>query len=176
MGILQELQDEKHEMEMTPMIDVTFLLLIFFMCTLKFKLLEGKLTAYLPKDVGVNQSDAEPIEKVQVDIHVDDLGIKMNADKTAEYNDPTGDSRHTFQGRKLRYVIGTQNYYDLDNLEKALKRIKDGRDARGDEKVPAVLQPYGMTIMGDVIPVLDRAVAAGFRDITFGGAFADHIR
>ncbi|MDF1837417.1 MAG: biopolymer transporter ExbD, partial [Planctomycetota bacterium] len=40
-------------MDMTPMIDVTFLLLIFFMCTLKFKVLEGKLTAYLPKDVGV---------------------------------------------------------------------------------------------------------------------------
>ena len=176
MAILEELQNEKHEMEMTPMIDVTFLLLIFFMCTLKFKLLEGKLTAYLPKDVGVNQSEAEPIEKVQVDIHVDEIGDKMNADGTEPYNDLTGDSRHTFANRKVRYVIGTQNYHDLETLEKALKRIKDGRDARGDEKVPAVLQPYGMTIMGDVIPVLDRAVAAGFRDITFGGAFADHIR
>lgn len=176
MSQLERLANEKNEMEMTPMIDVTFLLLIFFMCTLKFKLLEGKLTAYLPKDVGVNQTEAEPIEKVQIDIHVDELGKKMDAKGENPYNDPTGDSRHTFKDRKVRYVIGTQNYYDLDNLQKALKRIKDGRDARGDEKVPAVLQPYGMTIMGDVIPVLDRAVAAGFRDITFGGAFADHIR
>jgi len=59
---LEEIQKEKHELEMTPMIDVTFLLLIFFMCTLKFKTLEGKLAAYLPKDVGVNQADAEPID------------------------------------------------------------------------------------------------------------------
>ncbi len=49
-------------LEMTPMIDVTFQLLIFFMCTIKFKVLEGKLAAYLPKDVGVNTSPAEPIE------------------------------------------------------------------------------------------------------------------
>ncbi|MEL6716433.1 MAG: biopolymer transporter ExbD, partial [Planctomycetota bacterium] len=48
-GILAKIADEKHELEMTPMIDVTFLLLIFFMCTLKFKVLEGKLGAYLPK-------------------------------------------------------------------------------------------------------------------------------
>ncbi len=64
MTYLEEVADDDCEMEMTPMIDVTFLLLIFFMCTLKFKTLEGKLAAYLPKDVGVNQTDAEPIEKV----------------------------------------------------------------------------------------------------------------
>ena len=45
MSMLQELNEDKCEMEMTPMIDVTFLLLIFFLCTLKFKLLEGKLQA-----------------------------------------------------------------------------------------------------------------------------------
>ena len=67
---LAEIADEKSELEMTPMIDVTFLLLIFFMCTLKFKTLEGKLAAYLPKDVGVNQSDAEPIEKVEILVRV----------------------------------------------------------------------------------------------------------
>ena len=55
---LDEIMGEKCELEMTPMIDVTFLLLIFFMCTLKFKVLEGKLGPYLPKDVGVNPQDA----------------------------------------------------------------------------------------------------------------------
>ena len=40
--------------DFTSMIDVTFLLLIFFMCSIKFKVLEGKLQTYLPKDVGVN--------------------------------------------------------------------------------------------------------------------------
>ena len=39
------------------MIDVVFLLLIFFICTMKFKVLEGKLATVLPKDVGVNAGE-----------------------------------------------------------------------------------------------------------------------
>ena len=34
---------EPVETDMTPMIDVTFQLIIFFICTIKFKTLEGKL-------------------------------------------------------------------------------------------------------------------------------------
>ena len=37
---------------MTPMIDIVFLLLIFFMLSSKFRTIEGKLKAYLPKDRG----------------------------------------------------------------------------------------------------------------------------
>jgi biopolymer transport protein ExbD len=33
---------------LTPMIDIIFQLLIFFMCATKFRLLEGKLASYLP--------------------------------------------------------------------------------------------------------------------------------
>ena len=39
----REAATEEVEMQMTPMIDVTFLLLIFFLCSIKFKLLDGKL-------------------------------------------------------------------------------------------------------------------------------------
>ncbi|HPF14400.1 MAG TPA: hypothetical protein PLJ12_09045, partial [Planctomycetota bacterium] len=100
-------------------------------------------------------------------------GQKMNAEGTHPYDDPTGKSRHIFINRKLSYSIGTQKFTDLAELQKRLKLIKEARD---DDKAPAVLQPYGLCIMGDVIPVLDAAVAAGFRDISFGGAFPDHIR
>ena len=46
-------QDEIKQ-DMTPMIYVVFQLMIFFMSTIKFKTMEGKLSAYLPKDVGVD--------------------------------------------------------------------------------------------------------------------------
>ena len=69
---LKKAAEDECQLEMTSMIDVVFLLLIFFLCTLKFKTLEGKLAAYLPKDVGVNTSEAEEIEKVEIDIW-DDL-------------------------------------------------------------------------------------------------------
>ena len=40
------------ELDMTSMIDVVFLLLIFFMCATKFKQPEGELSTYLPRDRG----------------------------------------------------------------------------------------------------------------------------
>jgi biopolymer transport protein ExbD len=45
--------------DMTPMIDVVFQLLIFFMVATKFKTLEGKLLAYLPKDKGLKNVKVE---------------------------------------------------------------------------------------------------------------------
>jgi len=46
-------------MDITPMIDVVFQLLIFFMVATKFKTLEGKLLAYLPKDKGLKNVKVE---------------------------------------------------------------------------------------------------------------------
>jgi len=40
------------EGDMTPMIDCVFLLLIFFMCATKFRMPEGALSSWLPRDRG----------------------------------------------------------------------------------------------------------------------------
>lgn len=45
---------------MTPMIDVIFQLTIFFMCSIHFKSLEGKLYSHLPKDKGMKETRVEP--------------------------------------------------------------------------------------------------------------------
>ena len=66
--------DHDHELQMTPMIDVTFLLLIFFLCSIKFKLLDGKLSTYLPKYVGMNafmMEDRMILEKIEVRLGLD---------------------------------------------------------------------------------------------------------
>ena len=44
------------QLNMTPMIDVVFQLLIFFMLTMQFKEIEGKLLSQLPKDKGLAPS------------------------------------------------------------------------------------------------------------------------
>lgn len=70
--------DEGSELQMTPMIDVTFLLLIFFLCSIKFKILDGKLSTYLPKDVGVNVSmmdDREVLENIEVQLGLNHRAI-----------------------------------------------------------------------------------------------------
>ena len=58
---------EDAEMDMTPMIDVVFLLIIFFLC-IEFKTLEAKLPAYLPKDRGSQSTPEEPVEQLSIKI------------------------------------------------------------------------------------------------------------
>ncbi|MCI0342170.1 MAG: biopolymer transporter ExbD [Planctomycetales bacterium] len=53
------------DLNMTPMIDCVFQLLIFFMCATKFKTLEGKLLAYLPKTMGPHNVPS-PEEKLPI--------------------------------------------------------------------------------------------------------------
>ena len=55
----KEILLEDMVMDITPMIDVVFQLLIFFMVAAKFKTLEGKLLAYLPKDKGLKNVKVE---------------------------------------------------------------------------------------------------------------------
>ena len=53
--------DEPHP-DMTPMIDVVFQLLVFFLVTMKFKTLDMKIEAFLPKDKGLAPT-IQPIEE-----------------------------------------------------------------------------------------------------------------
>ena len=62
-------KENKMELEMTPMIDVVFNLLIFFLC-MPFRVPEGELDAFLPRDVGLFDDSVklEDLEKVIVRI------------------------------------------------------------------------------------------------------------
>jgi len=64
---LKRLRLGEIEMEFTPMIDVVFLLLIFFMCTLQFKTFEGKLATYLPEHGDERVFElTPPVEKIRL--------------------------------------------------------------------------------------------------------------
>ena len=184
MSVLQDLNDEECKLEMTPMIDVTFLLLIFFMLTLKFKTLEGKLSAYLPKDVGVNSTDAEPIEKVEILVRVRVKGLKLTPD-FLPYDDPTGESRFIWnrdpalgQKRVLEYSVMNKKTNELEELGKTLKRIHIERERMmpDGKKVPATIDARYGTVYGDVVPVLDAAINAGLTDITLVGAYDETVK
>jgi biopolymer transport protein ExbD len=57
-----------------PMVDVIFCLCVFFMCSMKFKEMEGKFESWLPKDKGQStpmQKDT-PIEEIRVALFWDE--------------------------------------------------------------------------------------------------------
>jgi biopolymer transport protein ExbD len=164
MSTLSDIAEDDCELEMTPMIDVTFLLLIFFILTLKFKTLEGKLSAYLPKDVGVNDFQAEPIEKVEITLKIISEGKRM--DPMVATKPWNGEKRFQWVGREVSYQIGPRKFRDLEDLEKRLHELH-----KADDKRPSTIDSRAGTIYGDVVPVLDAAIRAGFRDITFVGEY-----
>jgi biopolymer transport protein ExbD len=162
----KRIQLEEVKMNMTPMIDVTFQLLIFFMCTIKFKTLEGKLAAYLPKDVGVNTDDAEPKEKVDIILKVEKEGTKLDPYKNKAW---AGEGAYRYgPDRVVAYNVGPKRYNTLDELRTRLSDLYKADPERG-----ATIDALPGTVYDDVIRVLDQAMAAGYSDVTFTGARAD---
>ncbi len=83
---LKDVQEEAKN-DMTPMIDVVFLLIIFFLC-IDFKTLEAKLPAYLPKDKGSQSTPEEPVEQLSIMIVMDRWGDEITRDPKKKLIDP----------------------------------------------------------------------------------------
>lgn len=143
------------ELNMTPMIDVTFQLLIFFIVTLKFKTLEKKLLSYLPTDFG---TAARP-QLVEENF----MTVKLKQPRKEE--DPR---RIVF--RTTRYFIerdrieGTSDNEIYAQIHERLKEFRTiTADAKGKiEAGPGV--PHHR-----VVSVLDIFRRAGYETITFVG-------
>jgi biopolymer transport protein ExbD len=168
----KEAADSKCELSMTPMIDVTFQLLIFFLCTIKFKTLEGKLGAYLPKDVGINTKPADPLEKVEIKIEVEREGKKVWAfDDAIEYVEEEHGRHYFFSGRSLKYSVGPRVTKNFNELKRWLREQVDvARQPDGSPR-PVGLDPRSGVVNEEVVKVLDAAWEAGFTEITFVGSY-----
>jgi len=144
--ITEDAAREEATMQMTPMIDVTFLLLIFFMCSIKFKLLDGKLAAYLPRDVGVNATPAdEMMEKIDIDIK---LSNSASLGFTVAIN-----------GKKMATL---SRFYDT---------VADFR--RADPEAKATIYAHKGVQYGHVVKIVNECLRARMTQITFGGVALD---
>jgi len=175
MSMIADIQNEEHKLEMTPMIDVTFLLLIFFMCTIKFKTLEGKLAAYLPKDVGVNASDAEPKEKIDIYLRLDNSGTRVEAgpyEKTGAQIAWSSPEQGEFAlvGHEVTYNVNRDSFSD-DAAGLAKMRSKLETLHRTDPERAVTIKAMQGIIYRDIIPVLDTCIEIGYTDVTFAGSY-----
>lgn len=67
----QDPNDNPVAINVVPMVDVIFCLCVFFMCSMKFKEMEGKFDSWLPKDKGQAQPMSEVMEEIRVAIFWD---------------------------------------------------------------------------------------------------------
>ena len=160
MGKKEKFQEVKPEM--TPMIDVTFLLLIFFIVTLKFKTLEGRLDAALPKDRGTANTQIEEIEKVDIVLKVANPGQLVPDPATGSKSRPEGRLKH-YINRTITYEIGAQSFTDPERVRNFLKSF-------GKKETPVTIDARKGIVYGDVVIILDVVVQQKFKQVAFAGS------
>ncbi len=136
---------EKGDLQMTPMIDVVFQLLIFFMVGCHFKTFEGKLSAFLPKDKGLMNYKIEEQE----------LPIKV----LLRWNAPRKQCRVTVG----KIFCG----YDVEGISKALVKVSQIKKT-GVKK--AEIEAGGDVRVVWVVQALNMLIKAGLSEINFTGA------
>lgn len=152
------------------MIDVTFLLLIFFIVTLKFKVLEGRLDAALPKDMGSMTTETEPIEKVDIVILVKKDG-RLTPDPATRTNSQPEGRLKRYVGREVEYIVGTNSFPNAKELSTFLDRFAKTEEMKED--TPITLDVRKGSVYGDVVVVLDVVIEKGFQKISFAGSFEE---
>jgi biopolymer transport protein ExbD len=139
MKMLNDLIGKKAELQITPLIDVVFLLLIYFMVTSSLVKKEADLSFLLPAKVDTADPIALPIEAL---IEISDVG-----DVTME---------------GMRYgVDGT-----LNDLIQQLETLKEAAASSGSELIVNIL-PSDMTRHQYIINVMDACAAAHVKNLSF---------
>lgn len=120
------------DIDMTPMIDIVFQLLIFFLLSAKFIALEGQLSSYLPKDRGLQASFAK--------IEPDEVIFFLSWESTAEASGYSRVQCQTINYRPSAGAASGQDYtfqeVDAPGLENSQGFVPyaDGQVRYGENK------------------------------------------
>jgi biopolymer transport protein ExbD len=131
--------EEPLELNLTPMIDVVFQLLVFFLCATKFPEPEGVLKSWLPKNKG--QATSIP----NIDPGSVRLVLRMaGADVTCQYEDNSSPTGFSYFSSASRYDFQTRTDEVIprwDEVEQHLAQAKAKyrKTGVGDEGLPVII-------------------------------------
>jgi len=131
---------------MTPMIDVVFLLLVFFVWTASFQIVEHILPSEMSTQIG---SEADPDVESPPPKDIDDVVIRIG-----------------WNGQAPTWKINGDEVASLDEIAGQLKTILE-IVANQPEGVVVILDPDSIVPLGHVIEAYDVAKSSGFPDISF---------
>lgn len=169
-----EMGDET-ELNMTPMIDIVFQLIIFFLITLKFKTIDERIDANLPP-VGMLVGPP-PQEQPKIKLKV---FRKHKADPERAYTLVRIDNTHRIplpQGSWAGKAV--EDHVRLRDYDRAVAQIRAVLVAKADAlgrapdlcaEIVAPPPDGGAVPEGDVIRLVDTLVDVGLTDIRFEGS------
>ncbi|MEN7972413.1 MAG: biopolymer transporter ExbD [Verrucomicrobiota bacterium] len=142
MKLLEDLMNKKTELQITPLIDVVFLLLIYFMVTASLIKKEADLSFMLPAKV----ETTEPLEMpIEVLIEVTEAGDVM-----------------------INGIIFGQGG-NLDDLVGELLSYKEAAESSASDLIVNIL-PADLALHGRIIRVMDACAAAEVKNMSFSTA------
>ncbi len=136
------------DVTMTPMIDVVFLLLIFFVCTASFQIIENVLPSNIVAEAG-NSSEVE-IDPQETDLE-----------------------RIVIQGQwresQSVWLVNQQPYGSLADVRAVLATLRRQMQSLGTDvsELPVILDIEGAVPLGHVIDVYDLCRLEHYRKIQF---------
>lgn len=148
-----EAEDNPVNINVVPMVDVIFCLCVFFMCSFKFKQLEGRFQSWLPKDLGNAQNpDTDPKEMR--------VALYWNEEKA-----------------EVVRQYGTRYIRDDDELEKLLRGANEDFKRAGKSDVPVIIDGDERIPWADVMTIVNIAKRLEIEKIQFAlGANAPTTR
>lgn len=130
---------------MTPMIDVVFLLLIFFVWTANFQTLEYLLPSSLSALAGAG---AEPVDVTPEMRDFDPVIVKL-----------------LWQAARVRWLVNDSPVESLADVRATLVAV-----AQVKNEVPVIIDPQPEVPLGHVIDVYDISRLAGFAEVQFAAS------
>ena len=140
MKLLDDMMNKKAELQIAPLIDVVFLLLIYFMVTASLIKKEAYLGFMLPAKVDVPESLDIPIEVL---IEVSEDGNIL-----------------------IEGMVFGEDENNLDDLICQLISLKEAADTSGSELIVNIL-PEDKALHGRIIDVMDACAAADVKNMSF---------
>jgi len=140
MKLLEDLTNKKAELQITPLIDVVFLLLIYFMVTASLIQKEADLSFMLPAKVDTADPITLPIEVL----------IEVNE---------SGDI-------SIEGMIFGQGSRNLDDLIGQLITLKEAAESSDSDLIVNIL-PADKALHGRIVKVMDACAAANVKNMSF---------
>jgi len=129
------------DVKMTPMIDVVFLLLVFFVWTASFQITEY----ILPSALSVNEGSGEASEMRPEQLDFEPVVVQI-----------------LWKNQQPAWIVSETALTDLEQVRQTLFRV-----AAVKHDLPLVIDPQAGVPFGDVIDVYDISQIAGFQKIQF---------
>ena len=149
MSALKNILDDVDEVDLTPMIDVTFLLLIYFMVTTMLKQLESELSIQLPGKP--QSSDVTPMDMLKVRIG-DEGEVYLNGSEIED-------------GFDLLMPDLVANLKTQKGMRDQL--INSGAKSKEEAELKVEIESSGIAEHQAAVSVLNACSSAGVNKVTF---------